>query len=331
MPELSRILATLAHAPGEPAALATLVRVEGSSYRRPGARLLVLPNGLRVGSISGGCLEDDVVLRAQRVLASGQPETAIYDTTTENDLVWGVGLGCQGVVHIFIERLPSLRPTWIKIVDENLRARRATELAIVHGGSSPPGTVLAAEISSEATPASTYRQTITAPPALVIFGAGEDVRPLVRLAKEVGWHVTVVDSRAAYAAAGRFPKADAITVAPATGATRSLAGDGSGFAVLMTHRYAEDLQLLRQLLPHPLAYLGLLGPRKRTDRLLAQLRAEGFVPDEMMLSRLHAPIGLDLGGNTPETVALAVMAEMQCLLTAREPIHLRERAAPIHG
>ena len=331
MPELSRILATLTEAPGEPAALATLVRVEGSSYRRPGARLLVMPSGLRVGSISGGCLEDDVVLRAQRVLASGRPETAIYDTTSENDHVWGVGLGCQGVVHIFIERLPAVRPPWIKTVGENLRARRATELAIVHGGGGLIGTFLAGELPVGTAPASVYRQAITAPPALAIFGAGEDARPLVRLAKEVGWHVTVVDSRPAYATTDRFPKADAVIAAPAIEATRSLATDRSGYAVIMTHRYADDLQLLRQLLPHPLSYLGLLGPRKRTDRLLAQLRTERFVPDETMLARLHAPIGLDLGGNTPETVALAILAEMQCRLATREPIHLRDRATPIHG
>ena len=331
MPELSRILTALALAPGEPAALATLVRVEGSSYRRPGARLLVLGNGLRIGSISGGCLENDVILRAQRVLASGQPETAVYDTTTENDLVWGVGLGCQGVVHIFIEPLPLIRPQWIKTLGENLHARRETALVIVHGGKNSLGTCLAGEMPAGLKPSDIFRENSSAPTALVIFGAGEDARPLVHLAKEVGWHVTVVDSRPAYATTTRFPRADIVVSTPANQATIQLVPDNSGFAVIMTHRYAEDLQLLRQLLPQPVAYLGLLGPRKRTDRLLAQLQTEGFTPDETMLAKLHAPIGLDLGGNTPETVALAIMAEMQCRLTGREPIHLRERTAPIHG
>ena len=103
------------------------------------------------------------------------------------------------------------------------------------------------------------------------------------------------------------------------------------FAVVMTHRYTEDLNLLRRLLPQSLAYLGVLGPRQRTDRLLTQLRTEGFSPDATMLARLHAPVGLDLGGSTPETVALAIMAEMQCRLSGRSPIHLRDRAQPIHG
>ncbi len=330
MPELSRILAALAQAPGEPAALATLVRVEGSSYRRPGARLLLLNSGLRIGSISGGCLEDDVVLRAQRVLTSGKAETAVYNTTSENDLVWGVGLGCQGVVHIFIEPLPVVRPAWLKTLGENLRARRATALSVIHAGNGPLGTLLTGALPVGIKPADVFQEKISAPPALVVFGAGEDARPLVRLAKEIGWHVAVVDSRPAYATATRFPEADAVAVAPAAAAAQQMGTDNSGYVVIMTHRYAEDLQLLRQLLPQPLAYLGLLGPRKRTERLLAQLNSEGFSPSEMMLARLHAPIGLDLGGNTPETVALAIIAEIQCRLTNRSPIHLRDRTAPIH-
>ena len=331
MQEIARILSALADAPGEPAALATLVRVEGSSYRRPGARLLVMAHGARAGSISGGCLEDDVVLRAQRVLVTGQPEIAVYDTTSENDLVWGVGLGCQGVVHILIEPLPAVRPDWITVVRENLRTRRDTALTIIYRGHPALGTRLTSVASVPAPTAAIFQETISAPPALIIFGAGQDARPLVRMAKELGWHVTVSDARAAYATVLNFPEADTVITAPSAEASRQLPRNNSIFAVVMTHRYAEDLQLLRELLPHPLAYLGLLGPRKRTDRLLAQLHAEGFTPDEAMLARLHAPIGLDLGGSTPETVALAILAELQCVRTGRLPIHLRDRAAPIHG
>ena len=327
MPELSRILSALAGARGQPAALATLVRVEGSSYRRPGARLLLLSDATRAGSISGGCLEEDVLERARRVLATGQPQLAQYDTTSENDLVWGVGLGCQGVVRIFIEPLPAERPPWVATLRKNLHERRATMIEVEFGSPAPRGTQLA---EPDEGCADIFRETIAAPPALIIFGAGEDARPLARLAREIGWHVTVVDSRPAYATSVRFPDADAVNHAPAADAPQFLPSDGAAFAVIMTHRYTEDLQLLRQLLPHPLAYVGLLGPRKRTERLLAQLRAEGFAPDAAMLSRLHAPIGLDLGGNTPETVALAIAAEIQCRLSGRAPIHLRDRDAPIH-
>ena len=331
MPEISRILATLASAPGLPAALATLVKVEGSSYRRPGARLLLLADGRRVGSISGGCLEDDVVLRAQQVLADGRATTAVYDTTTENDLVWGVGLGCQGVVHLVIEPLPPVRPAWLGALADNLRARRDTALAVRCAGEKPPGTCLAADLAECERPAGTvFLETIAAPPALAIFGAGDDAQPLVRLAKEIGWHVTVIDARASYATRERFPGADAVVVAAAAPWPAQLKPDARTFAVVMTHRFAEDVQLLRTLLPQPLAYLGLLGPRKRTDRLLGQLQVEGFNPDAMMLERLHAPVGLNLGGSTPETIALSILAEMQSRRSGRQPGHLRDSAGPIH-
>jgi xanthine/CO dehydrogenase XdhC/CoxF family maturation factor len=330
MTEIARILAALAAAPGQAAALSTLVQVEGSSYRRPGARLLLCADGTRLGSISGGCLEDDIVLRAQRVLESGRPELATYDTTAENDLVWGVGLGCQGVVLVFIERLPSIRPRWVGVLAENLRARRTTRLAVVHGGENPPGTGLAGD-SAAAPGAAVFRETISAPPAVLILGAGDDAQPLVRMAKETGWHVTVADSRAVYATAARFPGADAVISAPATGIVRLAAPDERTSVVVMTHRYADDLELLRTLLVRPLAYVGLLGPRQRTDRLLAQLQAEGVVADDETLARLHAPVGLDLGGITPETVALSILAELQACRAGRIPVHLRDRRAPIHG
>ncbi len=332
MREIPAILAALAAAPGEPAALATLVRVEGSSYRRPGARLLLLANGARLGSISGGCLEDDIVLRAQRVLASGKPELAVYDTTEENDLVWGVGLGCHGVVRIFIELLPIARPAWVDVLRQNLHARRSTALTVVYDGdhTGVRGTQLAGESPTTDPVAGVFRETVAAPPSLVIFGAGEDARPLVRLAKEIGWHVTVVDSRPAYAAPARFPEADAVVAGSAESAG-GMPVNGSTFAVIMTHRYHEDVKLLRALLPKSLAYLGMLGPRKRTDRILTELQAGGFTPDAAMLARLHAPVGLDLGATTPEGVALAILAELQSRLANRAPIHLRDRPGPIHG
>ena len=331
MPEISRILSALDRFPDESGALATLVRVEGSSYRRPGARLLILKNGGRVGSISGGCLEDDVVARAQRVIAGNQVETAVYDTTSENDLVWGVGLGCQGVVHIFIEPLPRARPHWVTVLGENLRACRNTALTVVHGGERALGTGITREMPDGVSPDHVFQEVISAPSSLVIFGGGDDVRPLVRMAKELGWRVTVADSRPAYAAVSRFPEADAVVLVGPADAVVNLVADHTTFVVIMSHRYVDDLHFLRQLLPLPLAYLGLLGPRKRTDRLLAELRRDGFVPDQSMLARLHAPVGLDLGGNTPETVALSTLAEIQGCLSRRSPIHLRDRTAPIHG
>lgn len=328
MPELSRILAALDSATGQPAALATLVKVEGSSYRRPGARLLLLPDGTRTGSISGGCLEEDVMERARRVLASGQPELAVYDTTAENDLVWGVGLGCQGVVRVFLEQIPLIRPDWIAILRANLHERRDTALRVDHAGPKPHGTRLA----GTTTPGEgSFLDTVAAPPALIICGAGDDAQPLARLAKETGWHVTVADARAAYATAGRFPGADRVIAAPIGEIAVNLRLDARTFAVVMTHRYVDDREFLRVLLPQDLPYLGQLGPRTRTDRLLTELKAEGLALTDTHFAKLHAPVGLDLGGSTPETVALAILAEMQARLTGRTPGHLRDRPGPIHG
>jgi xanthine/CO dehydrogenase XdhC/CoxF family maturation factor len=328
--EISQILHLLQTHPGQPAVLATLVHVAGSSYRRPGARLLLLPDGTRAGSISGGCLEEDVLERARRVLASGVAEIAVYDTTSENDLVWGVGLGCQGVVHLVLERIEVARPGWIAALGMNLRQRRSTDLVVGWGKSRPSGTRLA-ETPAPGGDEPVFHETIAAPPALVICGAGDDAQPLVRLAKELGWHVRVTDTRAAYATPERFPDADRVTAAPVPECCRGFADDDRTFVVVMTHRYADDREFLRELLPRHLPYVGQLGPRKRTDRLLEELARTGAAPGPHQLAKLHAPVGLDLGGGTPEAVALAIVAEIQARLAGHEGGFLRDRPGPIHG
>jgi len=373
MKEIQQILAALASAQAGEIVLATLVKVEGSSYRRPGARLLLTADGRRIGSISGGCLEDDIIAHAQQVRASGLPEVFTYDTTSENDLVWGVGLGCQGIVHVFVERLP-LRPAWVAALRENFRRRKPTALAVVwrepaemrsvrsfpgdatpsshvaleprrgRRGSRTPaaplagsqreiaalGTCLAGDLASLPSDG-VYLQTIRPPTALVVFGAGDDVQPLVRFAKELGWHVTVADHRPAFATPKRFPGADATVVVHAEDAVAGLNPEAGSVAVIMTHNYRNDVRLLGTLLTRPLAYLGLLGPRKRTDRILAELEAGGLAIDPGMRGRLRAPVGLDLGADNPEEVALAILAEMQAVLAGRDARPLRDRKGPIHA
>jgi xanthine/CO dehydrogenase XdhC/CoxF family maturation factor len=331
MKELLQILDTLAAAPPGGAVLATLVKVDGSSYRRPGARLLLTGAGQRVGSISGGCLEDDVLAHARDVLASGMPRTIAYDTAAENDLMWGVGVGCPGVVHVLIEKLAS-PPAWVHVLRRNLSHRKSTDLAVVwqESAGAPLGTYPARDLPP--LPASAvFRQTITPPVALVVFGAGDDTQPLVRFAKELGWHVTVADPRPAFATSARFPGADSVVIArPEEIAARVALGPDT-LVVVMTHHYAHDLPLLRELLLRPLAYLGLLGSRKRTEKILSDLAASGVPLTAEICARLHAPVGLDLGADTPEEVALAVLAEMLSVLRGRDARPLRERTAPIHG
>jgi xanthine/CO dehydrogenase XdhC/CoxF family maturation factor len=330
MNELQTIIRHLTASTGNAGVLATLVTVEGSSYRRPGARLLLTAEGDRLGSISGGCLEEDVLVRARAVATGGQAELVVYDTSSENDLVWGVGLGCHGIVQVLLEKLPP-QPSWVAALAANLESRRATRLAVVWRASSPAllGTRLATDLPG-ATDAGVFYDAVEPPVSLVVFGAGDDARPLVRLAKEIGWHVTVADPRPAFVTAERFPVADALVVGPASELVPRVAPGPAALAVVMTHHYVHDVPLLRALLTRPLAYLGLLGPKKRAEKIAADLTAEGFVLTPAMRARLHAPVGLDLGAETPEEVGLAILAEMQATLARRDARPLRERQQPIH-
>ena len=333
MTEIDGILKALRDAPDQAAALATLVSVEGSSYRHPGARLLALKDGRSLGSISGGCLEADVLIRMRTVLETGQPAIATYNTTEENDLVWGTGMGCQGVVQVFIEQISTRRPPWTTALADNLRARTSTEISVVFGDSHHElrGTHLASELGQHPPGAQVFHEVIMPVPSLALFGAGDDAMPLVRIAKQMGWHVRIFDSRPSYATRQRFPEADEVTVASTESLDECVHLDAACLAVVMTHRFAEDVNILRWLAARPPAYIGMLGPRKRTDRLIAELRAGGVAIEPRMMERLYSPVGLDLGASTPESIALSIVAEIQCLLSGRKPIHLRDRTAPIHG
>ena len=330
MKDLQAILSTLLDETPTTSVLATLVSAEGSSYRRPGARLLVRGDGKRTGSISGGCLEEDVIARAGRVHATGQPEAVVYDTTSENDLVWGVGLGCHGVVRVLLEKLPP-RPTWAQTLADNFARRRTTAVSVRHNGSDTElwGTRLAAPGDCP-DPEALFLDLIAPPPALCIFGAGDDAQPLARLAKELGWHVTLADPRSAFATSDRFPHADKLIVGSADSLVAKTAPGPDAMAVVMTHHYVHDVPILRDLLARPLAYLGLLGPKKRAEKILSDLTEAGAnISDER--HRLHAPVGLDLGADSPEQVALSIVAEIQSTLTRRDARPLRERTQPIHA
>jgi len=331
MKEVENIVRALLAPSAGPGVLATLVSVEGSSYRRPGARLLLQENGNRIGSISGGCLEEDVLARARNVAKTGVAEAVVYDTTSENDLVWGVGLGCHGVVRVLIEKL-SIRPPWIVALAENFAAGRATGVAVTHRaiGAEELGSKLGS-LTTGADAHAIFFETVPPPTALAIFGAGDDAQPLARIADELGWRVTIADPRAAFATKARFPTADRVIAAPAAELVSRVAPAPDALAVVMTHHYVHDVPLLRELLPRPLAYLGLLGPRKRAERILADLDREGFSLPAAERERLHAPVGLDIGACTPEQVALAIAAEIQTVLAGRDARPLRDRSRPIHA
>jgi xanthine dehydrogenase accessory factor len=309
--------------------LATLAAVEGSSYRRPGARMLVTAGRARIGSISGGCLEEDLIERSARVAASGRAELVVYDTTAENDVVWGVGLGCHGVVRILLEALP-VRPAWACAVADNLRAGRATDLAVVWQDPRVPLGTRLGDTATAGLPC-VFRERVEPPTSLAIFGAGDDARPLARMALELGWRVTVADPRPAMLTEARFPAVFALVLGPADELVARAAPLPGSLAVVMTHHYRHDLPLMSHLLPLPLAYLGLLGPKRRSERILAELAARGLNVTAEMLARLRAPVGLDLGADAPEGVALSIIAEMTAVLSGRDGRPLRERDRPIHA
>jgi xanthine/CO dehydrogenase XdhC/CoxF family maturation factor len=331
MKELLAIVDRLNRA-AAPSVLATLVAVEGSSYRRPGARMLIAEGRVRTGSISGGCLEADLIERSGRVLATGRAELAVFDTISENDLIWGVGLGCHGVVRILLERLPA-RPGWAAALAENLRAGRATELAVVWSNpDGPVGTTLreSPALRPDAV-AGVFDDRIEPPTALAIFGAGDDAQPLARLALELGWRVTVADPRPEMPTEARFPGVSGLVLGPADELAARAAPPPGSLAVVMTHHYLHDRPLMRHLLPLPLAYLGLLGPRARADRILSDVAGDGLAITPEMRSRLRAPVGLDLGADAPEEVALSIIAEMKAVLAGRDGSPLRDRTLPIHA
>jgi xanthine/CO dehydrogenase XdhC/CoxF family maturation factor len=350
----------------EPAALATLVRVKGSSYRQPGARMLFRPSGAQTGLISAGCLETDVKARVETVLASRAPQLACFDAGSELDLIWGTGMGCAGRVEVLLEPLTGPLPAWMEACARILRERRTGVLATVFAtrGSTPfqtgdrflqsagePGLLPPPGPAREALLAAMDRvrerpgnetwtdpdgsmdllfEPIRAPLALWLFGAGEHAMPLARLAKGMGWWLGLVDHRPALATAERFPEADRIVIGHPPEVFQGLPLDRRSAALVVSHVYDQDRSALAALLDQPLGYLGLQGNRARSARILRELEAEGRVLDLDQRQRLHWPAGLDLGGESPEAIALAMIAEIQAVLAGHSGGSLRDQPGSIH-
>ena len=296
MHELDRIRLALVDAAerGEGAVLATVVDVDGSTYRGAGARMVVRADGSTVGAVSGGCLEADIVARAAELLASGGSGLAHYDTRISDDGVLGLGMGCQGVIDVHLDALAGKK--LMQAIEQlaELRARSAVRL--------------------------------------LVCGAGSDAIPVVRLATMVGWLVTVVDHRPSFARATRFPEAEAVICLSSSREPGSLAAavplSRFDAAVVMAHAAVHDGANLHELLAAgTLRYLGVLGPRRRTMELLEG--APGVAPG-LLPENVYAPVGLDLGAETPEEIALAIVSECAAVLAGRESRSLRERGGPIH-
>jgi xanthine/CO dehydrogenase XdhC/CoxF family maturation factor len=448
------------------AALATLVSVEGSSYRRPGASMLIAPDGRRAGGISGGCLERDVERHAREVLASGQPRVVVYDTQSEADLLVGTGLGCGGRLEILVEPIeltaehsPTAR--WSSALE---RREALAELIIVSptpagaaaspasasssashdasavrsnaphaddsggeaasaaavAGTASGGTASAeaeatrAEAQAEAEadrhdagaaaasaraavlpqgwrlflwshaasgerahsllaqrvepangaaadaqtarrdleatiarcvdiardaliggrstgvtidsprgPLQAFVRVVTPPVQLIVCGAGDDTMPLVRMAGTLGWYVRMLDHRAAFGTRERFPDAAQVDIVAAGELPTNVRLDARTVAVVMNHNFAADSAWLRALAPLPLAYVGVLGARTRTERLMRETELDQ--QPASALKHVFAPAGLDIGAEGADQIALAIVSEIQAVLTARPGASLRDR------
>ncbi|GJQ21090.1 MAG: putative xanthine dehydrogenase subunit A [Bacteroidia bacterium] len=335
----------------EKAVLATLVKVQGSSYRKPGARFLITETGT-VGAVSGGCLEQDLVQKA-RTLGS-TAEVAVFDMTGEGDELWGYAEGCNGVLHILLERLGTTGSRPLELMEEVYRRRSPGVIAtviqvqgelkvavgsrvLVFPGGRIQETILnpfvvsaLAEHAAETLNGSShirrfqftegaievFFEAVPPPISLTILGAGDDAVPVCRIAQELGWDLTVIDHRPALAVEERFPGARVAVVEPET-ITKQLNADRRSAVVIMTHSLRHDRIYLPAVLARPFAYVGLLGSRDRFKALLGQLERAGTPVKESDRSRIHTPAGLDIGSESPEEIALAIVSEIQTVMQNR--------------
>ena len=340
---------------GERAALATVVRVNGSAYRHEGAKLLVGEDARTIGNVSGGCLEADVREVALRVIATGVSEQRSYCGGSDEISAWDLGVGCDGEVEILIEPVTTLRAAERAAVAKEIAFVAVTLLGganpegesprVVIAGGEQHGTLgdiqLDAVVRRDAAEwsqsgASHLRQVdgatlfvdvLEPPPRLVVVSAGEDARVLARLASEVGFRVVTVDRRPGLLQREHFAPAVRLLESDAPRLTELLVLEPGSFAVVMTHDFADDTAYLGALLETPVRYIGMLGPRQRTDRIIARLGVHAASD----LTRIFGPVGLDIGTDGAEQVALAVLAEILAVRSGRQPQSLRDRRAPIHA
>ena len=347
MRELDRIRAALADAASrrEGALLVTVMSVEGSVYRGAGARMIVTAGGETVGAVSGGCLEADIVARAPDVIKSGRAELVRYDTRASDDAVLGLGLGCRGIIDLLLEPLagPTLDAAIAFYLRVASRSDSVTLMTLLRADVNdlPVGTRLLLDELGDVIEGDRVllerendiaREVIRPATRIVICGGGTDAVPLARLARFMGWHVTIIDHRASFATASRFPDADSIVCANLTQDAGALHGhiaiDEGTMAVVMAHSATHDGAYLHAMLGAGAGYIGVLGPRRRTVELLgARLTAPGAT----LSPSVHAPAGLDLGAETPDEIALSIVAEIAAVCAGRGAGKLRDRMGPIHN
>jgi len=331
--------------------LGTVVATSGSTYRKPGAMMLIAEDSGYQGLISGGCLEADLAAHAHDVFADGKTRNVCYDMSQGDDFAWGLGLGCDGVIHLMLQRLD--RDTgfgFFETLDRAWKAKSSGLLSLVKASNDPglsAGTfalecgadyntgepLLISKIKAHEGASFSgghdmsrryWQETIDfgngdielllipimPPPAILICGAGHDAVPVARLAVEMGWSCTVVDHRAGFARTDRFPSSCDVRVLQPSELSQHVPLGQVDAAVLMTHHLGHDRSYLSQVIDASLPYIGLLGPRARRDRLLSEIGASDV--------HVFGPAGLDIGAEMPESIALAIVAEIHAFLNRRD-------------
>ena len=356
---------------GNSCVLATVVHLEGSSYRRPGARMLVLENGLMIGAISGGCLEGDALKKALLTFTEKKSRLVTYDTSDEDDASVGIQLGCEGIIQVLFEYIDTnntLNP--IELLRKVVARRQSAVLVTLFDlnnkkniqlGTSflqlqngeltslfdsellkeylqvEANTVLQngqsvfKEIKLTANTLSVFVEFVAPPISLVVVGAGNDAVPMMQMATLLGWDVKVVDGRHTHAKAERFINACQVIVSKPEQVLEQITIDDRTCFVLMTHNYKYDLQMLKALLKTTVPYIGLLGPKKKLTKILTECKEEGIVITEQMLARIYGPTGLDIGAETPEEIASSIIAEIQAALNGKDGNMLKLKKDVIHS
>jgi len=368
MKEFKSIIRTYEHyrSLGKKAALATVVQVDGSAYRRPGARMLVSEEGELTGAISGGCLEGDALRKAQTVIFQQKSMLVTYDTTDEDDQKFGVGLGCNGIIHVLIEPVDyqyTMNPIELLIIalKERIFSRLITIFSVKYSKQEQVGTKVLVrqneffgdkngiddelwmkieqeiEISDSnhhiirkykfLDDVQVFIESIKPTTRLFLFGAGNDTVPLAKMADLLGMEVVVIDGRKNLATTDRFPSALQIITGSGDEVVRQLATDTISAALLMTHNFEYEALVLEDLLPLALPYVGILGPKKKSEKLIDRLEKKGVSVNQ---ATIYSPMGLDIGAEGSEEIALSILAEVKAVLAKKQGTFLRNKTGPIH-
>lgn len=326
------------------AVLATIVSVEGSVYRQAGARCVIRQDGRIIGIVSGGCVEKDLFHYAEQVMTSGRCAFTEYDFRSEDDLIWGMGLGCNGALRLWLQPLDSVRhpeaaaalldawqrrmttdvPYWTATLLESPLDPAGEGTTVVGERLAEHGLVLQGGIQAAGSSETWYVEQVLPRPHLVVIGAGADAAPVLQSAQFLQWRTTLIDHRKDWASATNFPGVEEFQIIKRSAYGQAQIPAGAA-VVLMTHQYDLDFQALRNALQSDATYVGALGPSKRLNQMLAEWKKQGIVWRDGALARLYSPVGLDIGSETPEEIAFSIVAEVLANRNGRRGASLRER------